>query len=51
MGEEAISLDPMLAYQLEGIGLIKGSAKGWQISCDLYRQYLRQTLERERQAD
>lgn len=44
MGEEAISLDPLLAYQLEGIGLIKGSANGWQISRDLYRQSLRQRL-------
>ena len=44
MGEEAISLDPLLAYQLEGIGLIKGSAEGWQISRDLYRQSLRQRL-------
>lgn len=44
MGEGAIALDPLLAYQLEGIGLIKGSAKGWQISRDLYRQSLRQRL-------
>jgi transcriptional regulator with XRE-family HTH domain len=43
MGEEAISLDPLLAYQLEGIGLIKGSAEGWQISRDLYRHYFQQT--------
>jgi hypothetical protein len=43
MGAGAISLDPLLAYQLEGIGLIKGSAEGWQISRDLYRHYFQQT--------
>jgi len=44
MGEGAIALAPMLAYKLEGTGLIKGAAEGWQISCELYRQYLRQAL-------
>jgi transcriptional regulator with XRE-family HTH domain len=44
MGKGAIALAPMLAYQLEGTGLVKGSAEGWQISCDLYRQYLQQAL-------
>lgn len=42
------ALEPMLAYQLEGTGLIKGTSDGWQISCELYRQYLQETLFSER---
>jgi hypothetical protein len=44
MGEDAIFLEPLLAYQLEGTGLVKGSAEGWQISCELYRQYFQHKL-------
>lgn len=32
-----IALDPILAYKLEGIGLIKPTSDGWQLSCELYR--------------
>lgn len=44
IGEGPMTLEPMLAYQLEGIGLVKGAAEGWQISRELYRQYLQQAL-------
>ncbi|PSN15609.1 hypothetical protein C7293_06410 [filamentous cyanobacterium CCT1] len=44
MSEETVFLEPLLAYQLEGTGLVKGSAEGWQISRELYRQYFQQTL-------
>ena len=44
MGEGPIALDPMLAYQLEGTGLVRGSAEGWQIRCALYRQYFEHQL-------
>ncbi|MEA5448069.1 AAA-like domain-containing protein [Leptolyngbya sp. CCNP1308] len=44
MGEGAIALAPMLAYQLEGAGLVKGSAEGWQVRCELYRQYFQHKL-------
>ncbi|MUG91364.1 hypothetical protein F7734_02210 [Scytonema sp. UIC 10036] len=30
-------LDPVLAYKLEGMGLIKSMSGGWQLSCELYR--------------
>ncbi|HIK45188.1 MAG TPA: AAA-like domain-containing protein [Leptolyngbyaceae cyanobacterium M65_K2018_010] len=44
MGKGALQLDPRLAYQLESMGLVKGSAAGWQISRELYREYFRQVL-------
>jgi hypothetical protein len=44
MSEETVFLEPLLAYHLEGTGLVQGSAKGWQISRELYRQYFQQTL-------
>lgn len=34
-----ITLDPILAYKLEGMGLIKPTLGGWQFSCELYRTY------------
>ncbi|MBE9157023.1 AAA-like domain-containing protein [Nodosilinea sp. LEGE 06152] len=43
-GGGPIPLEPMQAYQLEGTGLVKGSAEGWQISRELYRQYFQQVL-------
>jgi transcriptional regulator with XRE-family HTH domain len=44
MADRAIALEPMMAYQLEGLGLIKSTPTGWQISCELYRAYLQQYL-------
>jgi transcriptional regulator with XRE-family HTH domain len=46
---EPISLDPALAYQLEGAGMIRHSPQGWQISRELYRRYLRQRLSAKSQ--
>jgi hypothetical protein len=41
----ALPLDPVLAYQLEGLGLIKATAADrWFIRCDLYRRYCQQFL-------
>jgi transcriptional regulator with XRE-family HTH domain len=43
--EAALPLDPVLAYQLEGLGLIKATTDDrWIISCDLYRSYCSQYL-------
>jgi transcriptional regulator with XRE-family HTH domain len=45
---ETINIDPILAYKLEGIGLIKPTLGGWQFSCELYRTYFQtyvQSLE------
>lgn len=39
MQADTIPIDPILAYQLEGIGLIKPGLDGWQFSCELYRSY------------
>lgn len=39
-----IGLDPSLAYKLEGIGLIKPTSNGWQLSCELYRVALQTYL-------
>lgn len=36
---DAITVDPVLAYKLEGMGLIKPALGGWQFSCELYRTY------------
>lgn len=36
-GSEAIHLDPLFAYKLEGIGLIQPTLGGWKLSCELYR--------------
>lgn len=33
----ALFLDPVLAYKLEGMGLLKPTPNGWQFSCELYR--------------
>jgi transcriptional regulator with XRE-family HTH domain len=44
MDDRAITMEPMMAYQLEGLGLIQSTPVGWQISCELYRAYLRQYL-------
>lgn len=43
MNPDPIPVEPLLAYQLEGVGLIRAVANGWQISCDLYRQYFYKT--------
>lgn len=36
---DTIHIDPILAYKLEGMGLIKPAPGGWQFSCELYRTY------------
>ncbi len=36
-GTDAIHLDPIFAYKLEGIGLIQPTSGGWKLSCELYR--------------
>lgn len=47
--DDAIALDPGLAYPLEGMGLIRAMANdGWRISCDLYRVYCRNCLSQLR---
>jgi hypothetical protein len=38
---EPLPLDPVVAYRLESLGVIKFERSGWQISCNLYRDYLR----------
>jgi len=40
----AVTLDPIMAYQLEATGLIKATPEGWIMSLNLYRDYLRQRL-------
>lgn len=37
-------IEPALAYQMEGIGLIKAAKRGWEMSCDLYRVYCQNYL-------
>ncbi|WP_039726243.1 AAA-like domain-containing protein [Leptolyngbya iicbica] len=44
MSDRPISLDPILAYQLEATGLIKSTSTGWIMSLELYRDYLRNAL-------
>lgn len=39
-----IVLDPMLAYKLEGLGLIQPTSNGWQLSCKLYQEYFQTYL-------
>ncbi len=39
-----ILLDPILAYKLEGMGLIQPTPQGWQLSCKLYQAYLQTYL-------
>lgn len=39
-----IRLDPILAYKLEGLGLIQPTPHGWQLSCKLYQEYLQTYL-------
>ena len=43
-GEGEIALDPILAYKLEGMGLIKANSDGWQLSCELYRSFFQNYL-------
>jgi transcriptional regulator with XRE-family HTH domain len=43
-GKDAVSLDPVLAYQLEGLGIITADLDGWRLRCDLYRMYLKAYL-------
>ncbi|MFB2875341.1 AAA-like domain-containing protein [Floridanema aerugineum] len=43
-GETAIAIDSILAYKLEGMGLINPSANGWQLSCELYRSFFQNYL-------
>jgi transcriptional regulator with XRE-family HTH domain len=38
-GSVGISLDPLLAYKLEGMGLIQPTVDGWRFRCELYRRY------------
>ncbi len=44
LSQDAPNLDPRLAYQLAGMGLIKAVNGCWQMSCGLYRDYFRQYL-------
>ncbi|MGP1387159.1 MAG: AAA-like domain-containing protein [Thainema sp.] len=44
MSDIPVSLDPILAYQLEGTGLIKSIDNGWIIEPNLYREYFRRVL-------
>ncbi len=39
-----IRLDPILAYKLEGLGLIQPTPNGWQLSCKLYQEYFQTYL-------
>jgi transcriptional regulator with XRE-family HTH domain len=39
-----IVLDPLIAYQLESMGLIKLQQQEWIISCELYREFFREYL-------
>lgn len=41
--QNPVALEPLLAFQLEKAGLIEGDAEGWQLSRELYRQFLQQT--------
>lgn len=38
-------LDPLLAFKLEGAGLVTPTPNGWRLSCELYRHYLRYYLK------
>ena len=40
--ETAINLDPLLAYQLDSMGLVKLTGYSCQFSCELYRLYFQQ---------
>ncbi|ANV88576.1 MULTISPECIES: AAA-like domain-containing protein [unclassified Picosynechococcus] len=44
MGNDPVSLDTILAYQLEAAGLIKRTTGGWFIKLNLYRDYLTHAL-------
>lgn len=44
MSQGPMPLDPVAAYQLEAIGLIKSTADGWVIGLSLYREYFRNAL-------
>ena len=41
---EAVQLEPMEAYQLQSMGLVKLSGNQVQPRCNLYRQYFREHL-------
>lgn len=43
-GEETFVIDPILAYKLEGMGLIKPNANGWELSCELYQAFFQNYL-------
>jgi transcriptional regulator with XRE-family HTH domain len=43
-GEAFVPVAPILAYQLEGLGLITSSPQGWALSCELYRRYFKRYL-------
>lgn len=44
MTDGPVSLDPIVAYQLEATGLVHAMPDGWVMSLNLYRDYLRQRL-------
>jgi transcriptional regulator with XRE-family HTH domain len=44
MADGPVSLDPIVAYQLEATGLIATTPDGWVMRLNLYRDYFRQRL-------
>lgn len=44
MTDGPVSLDAIVAYQLEATGLVQATPDGWVMSLNLYRDYLRQRL-------
>ncbi|BAZ08383.1 hypothetical protein NIES4071_01880 [Calothrix sp. NIES-4071] len=46
MAPEKIELDAIIAYKLESIGLVQLDGNQAYISCDLYKSYFRQQLEK-----
>jgi hypothetical protein len=44
MADGPVSLDPIVAYQLEATGLIDTTPDGWVMRLNLYRDYFRQRL-------
>lgn len=46
--EEAIPIEPVLAYQLDGLGLITTQGDQVLASCDLYRHYFRKCISVEK---
>jgi hypothetical protein len=49
--QQPITLEPLLAFRLEKAGLITGDPEGWQLSRELYRRFLQQTLFGNSQAN